>query len=480
MTELTLGTSLTHEQRENLEIVRASAQSLLSLLSDILDLSTIQAGRLTVDVSDFDVRHLVDDTVRSFATRAHQKRLEVAYHVARDVPHRLAGDPILLRRVIANLLSNAVKFTGAGEVVVRVTREPSDAGAVPVVFEVADTGIGIPVEKQGTIFNVFTQADGSSTRRFGGSGLGLTMVSQLLELMGGSVALVSRPNHGSTFRVTLPLALAQADEPAAPHEDDLQAVPLLIVDNNSTSRWILMDVVSEWGMRATAVDSVDAALRAVTANAKAGDPFAVALVDYQMPGAGGLELVARLRQLGAPSPRVVLMLASTGDGQDRERCVEARLAVHFNKPAAPAVIRQAIVDALAEPAMSNVHLPAAPARFQAEPAFRVDEILDRVQGDWALLVELIEILKGEAPRLLADIERSFNDNDARGLQRAAHQLRGSVASLGATAASAEACALEKMGRDGTLANGRARIDRLNYEVHRLISELAVAADGAHV
>jgi CheY-like chemotaxis protein/HPt (histidine-containing phosphotransfer) domain-containing protein len=292
------------------------------------------------------------------------------------------------------------------------------------------------------------------------------------------VGLVSRPNHGSAFRVTLPLALGQANEPAAPHDDDLQAVPLLIVDNNSTSRWILMDVVSEWGMRATAVDSIDAALRAVSANAKAGDPFAVALVDYQMPGAGGLELVARLRQLGTPSPRVVLMLASTGDGQDRKRCVEARVAVHFNKPAAPAVIRQAIVDALAEQALSNVQLPAA--RFQAEPAFRVDEILDRVQGDWALLVELIEILKGEAPRLLADIERSFNDNDARGLQRAAHRLRGSVASLGATAASAEACALEKMGREGMLANGRDRIDRLNHEVRRLISELAVAADGAHV
>src|SRR5439155_6733558 len=204
MTELALDTELSSEQREYLEMVRSSADSLLTLINDILDFSKIEARKLDIDEIDFDLAAMLDETMRTQAIRAHQKGLELSYYVAPEVPSVVNGDPVRLRQVLINLLSNAVKFTEQGDVVVQVTRTGGDDTRALVRFQVIDSGIGIPADKIGTIFDSFTQADTSTTRRFGGTGLGLTIASQLVSLMGGRVWVESTVGKGSTFHVELP------------------------------------------------------------------------------------------------------------------------------------------------------------------------------------------------------------------------------------------------------------------------------------
>src|SRR3984893_16082669 len=204
MTELALGTEITTEQREYLETVRSSADALHGIINDILDFSKIEARKLDIDTIDFDLRYTVDDTLRSLAPRAHAKGLELACKIGPEVPPALGGDPSRLGRILLNLIGNAVKFTETGEVVVRVESERIDGERVALKFTVTDTGIGIPHEMQATIFEPFTQADASTTRRFGGTGLGLTISSRLVTLMGGSIRMESEPGRGTKFEVTLP------------------------------------------------------------------------------------------------------------------------------------------------------------------------------------------------------------------------------------------------------------------------------------
>ena len=221
MTELALGTEITTEQREYLDTVRSSADALLGIINDILDFSKIEARKLDIDTIDFDLRYTIDDTLRALAPRAHAKGLELACQVAPDVPPALGGDPSRLRQILVNLIGNAVKFTETGEVVVRVESGPIEGERVAVTFTVSDTGIGIPHEKHATIFDPFTQADASTTRRFGGTGLGLTISSRLVALMGGSIRVESEPGHGTTFEVTLPFEIrAEAPAPPSPPQAD--------------------------------------------------------------------------------------------------------------------------------------------------------------------------------------------------------------------------------------------------------------------
>src|ERR1700687_679285 len=207
MTELALGTAVTAEQREYLETVRSSADSLLGIINDILDFSKIEARKLDIDVIDFDLRYAIEDSLRSLAPRAHEKGLELACQIASNVPPTLAGDASRLRQILLNLIGNGVKFTQAGEVVVRVASERLDDQHVAVTITVSDTGIGIAPDKHATVFDAFTQADASTTRRFGGTGLGLRISSRLLELMGGSIRMESEPGRGTKFPVPLPFAI---------------------------------------------------------------------------------------------------------------------------------------------------------------------------------------------------------------------------------------------------------------------------------
>jgi signal transduction histidine kinase len=297
MTELALGTELTREQREYLEMVELSAESLLGLLNDILDFSKIEAGKLTMDPVEFDLSQTLDAIVRTQASRAHQKGLELAYDVDKRVPSALIGDAGRLRQVLVNLISNAVKFNEQGEVVLRVSSKPDGEGRVLIHFAVSDTGIGIADDVQQSIFDPFTQADSSTTRKFGGTGLGLTIASQLTALMHGRIWVESQAGLGSTFNLELPFDVVADPAPAAviPNESILLGQAVLIVDDNATNRWILTDMVSRWGMVPTTVDSADAAIKALDRAQVDEDPFELVLLDYQMPNVDGVELAGRIK-----------------------------------------------------------------------------------------------------------------------------------------------------------------------------------------
>jgi two-component system sensor histidine kinase/response regulator len=369
MTELALSTTLTPEQQEYIETVQISADSLLALINDILDFSKIEARKLDLERVDFDLRYALDETMRPLAPRAHQKGLELAYHVGDGVPAVVSGDPGRLRQIVVNLIGNAVKFTEAGEVVLRVDRE-GPAGAVspegaPVTlhFTVSDTGLGIPAAKQATIFDSFTQVDASTTRRFGGTGLGLAISSQLVALMGGRIWVESQPGQGSRFHFTIPFAVPDAPPAQAPPRQvhDLAGMPVLVIDDNATNRRILDEILTVWGMRPTVVDSGVAGLRAMEVAHQAGRPFPLVLLDYQMPDMDGFEVAGRIAQRSDLAGATIMMLSSVGQRGDALRCRELGVAAYLSKPVRQSVLLEAILAALARPA-SSIKAPALVTR----------------------------------------------------------------------------------------------------------------------
>ena len=348
MTELALGTELTAEQREYLETVRSSADALLEIVNDILDFSKIEARKLDIDAIDFDLRYALDDTLRSLAPRAHAKGLELACQIAPDVPPALRGDPSRLRQILVNLIGNAVKFTETGEVVMRVECRPIDDQLVVVTFTVSDTGIGIPREKHATIFDPFTQADASTTRRFGGTGLGLTISARLAALMGGGISVESEVGHGTQFQVDLPFEIGV--EVAAPegHRElkDLHGLDVLVVDDNATNRRILEGILTGWGMRPTVVDGGLAAIGALDHALAVGKPFPLALIDFQMPDLDGFGLAERIKQRPELATTMIMMLSSVGHRGDAIRFRELGVASYLTKPVRQAVLLDAILAVL--------------------------------------------------------------------------------------------------------------------------------------
>ncbi len=356
MTELALTTDLSPEQREYVEMIEVSAESLMGLLNDILDFSKIEARKLTLDTLDFDLGRMLDDTMRLLAPRAHQKGLELAYSVSASVPTALASDPARLRQILVNLVSNAVKFTEAGEVVVHVACERDRGSHVDLHFVVRDTGIGIPPEKLETIFEAFTQADASTTRRFGGTGLGLAIATQLVGLMGGRIWAESQPGRGSTFHFTLPLERRpQAPIEAMPRElEELIGMPVLVVDDNATNRWILRDMLTNWGLKPTVVENGPDALAEMRLAEQHDTPFRLILLDYQMPGMDGLELAKAIRRVPQFECPLIMMLSSVGRGGDSLRSAEAGVNVALTKPVRQSVLKETILKALAG---ANVDAP---------------------------------------------------------------------------------------------------------------------------
>jgi two-component system sensor histidine kinase/response regulator len=364
MTELALGTDLTPEQRGYLETVAVSAESLMSLLDDILDFSKIEARKITLDAIDFDLGKLLDELLRLMAGRAHQKGLELACDVAPEVPAVLGGDPTRLRQVLTNLLSNAVKFTSEGEVVLRVTIDHETPHQLYLHFTVADTGIGIPEDKQATIFEAFTQADASTTRRFGGTGLGLAIASRLVELMDGRIWVDSTPDKGSTFHVLLPFQRREAEladhTPAS--DADLAGVRVLVVDDNATNRWILRDMAMHWGMVPTVVDDGPAALAAIDEAASAGAPFGLVLMDYQMPVMNGLDVAGHIRQRADTTAPIMLLLSSVGPGTEAAAAATLGVTASLTKPGRQSVLKAAILAALGSNASPAPATPPGPHR----------------------------------------------------------------------------------------------------------------------
>jgi PAS domain S-box-containing protein len=626
MTELTLDSELTREQRENLGMVRSSAESLLQVIDDILDFSKIEAGKLKIDPVPFALRDTLEFTVKALGLRARAKGLELVCHIDARVPDGLIGDALRIRQVVTNLVGNAIKFTEWGEVVIRVDLDGESADSVGVHVTVRDTGIGIPAEKHQAIFAAFAQADSSTTRRYGGTGLGLAITSQLLELMGGRIWVESEVGKGSAFHFKVRF-LKQPG--AAPKRQtgrpELERLAVLIVDDNAANRAMLEEVLGNWRMRPVAVADGASALAAMKSAAVAGDPFPLVLLDASMPEPDGFALAAEIKADPELAGASIMMLCSVDPGGDALRCRELGVAFHLRKPVAQSELFDAILTAMTAAPVEQESPPgstplsaveatapaqAAPGRrslrvllvednevnqslaikvlqkrghtvvvacdgrqavalherhspdlilmdiqmpemdgfaataairerekltgghvpivaltahamkgdrdrclaagmdaylskplranelFQAmarvvpvdaghakeapagnrpvkadgrpaESVFDSAAALAHFEGDWESLQEVIGLFATQAGKLLPAIRRAAECRDGDGLERFAHKLKGSLASLGAHRASAAALALEVMGRDETFAGVDKALDDLEQEMARL-------------
>jgi two-component system sensor histidine kinase/response regulator len=351
MTELALDTALTPEQREYLTMAKSSADSLLSLLNDILDFSKIEAGKLDFDPIEFDLRDSVGETVKALAYRAHEKGLELACRVTPEVPEIVIGDPGRLRQIVVNLVGNAIKFTERGEVVMQVEREKSEEVKKEdawLHFSVRDSGIGIPKDKQAAIFEAFSQADNSTTRRFGGTGLGLTIAIRLVAMIGGRMWVESEVGRGSTFHFTARLGVAKKQSTGLLRADRaaLCALPVLIVDDNKTNRTILEEMFCNWGMSPVAVEGGRQAMEVLQEAKKASKPFALAVLDGRMPEMDGFTLAEWIKRDPELAAMALILLSSSGQMGDGARCRQVGIAAYLMKPIQQSELMDAILAAM--------------------------------------------------------------------------------------------------------------------------------------
>ncbi|MGA2735176.1 MAG: response regulator [Syntrophobacteraceae bacterium] len=333
LTELLLDTDLNVKQRGLADMVLRSGEGLLRVLNDILDVSKIEAGRLELENVDFSLRETVDDAMGLFYEKAHAKGLELVSDIKKEVPARLIGDPIRLRQILANLVDNAVKFTEKGEVVVKVSLSDVRDENTVIQFEVKDTGVGIPTEAQINIFDAFSQADSSMSRKYGGTGLGLTICRQLCAMMGGSIEVESVPGKGTTFRfsVLLQMGAPQAQRDSAP-DPDLRGLSVLIVDDNEINRLILQAQTENWGMHATIAGDGPRALEILRISNSEGKPFHFAILDLMMPGMDGLELAHAVRSDPLISAVKIVMLTSVDTYEDIQRARQTGVTSYLTKP----------------------------------------------------------------------------------------------------------------------------------------------------
>ncbi|HEY9871500.1 MAG TPA: response regulator [Candidatus Obscuribacterales bacterium] len=368
MTELLLDTEMTEEQREYLSAVKTSADALLTVINDILDFSKIEAGKLDLNPVEFNLRDTVCETMNMFAVRAHGKGLELASHIAADVPNLVVGDKVRLRQILVNLVGNAIKFTERGEVTVRVKTKSRMDDQICLQFSVSDTGIGIPPDKQRAIFDEFTQADSSSDRAYGGTGLGLTICARLVDLMLGRIWLESQEGKGSTFHFTAMFAVG-AERPTLPMVsalESLQALPVLIVDDNSTSCEVLQEALASWQMKPTVLSDPESALAELKRAWQAGEPYLLAVVDANMPGTDGLTLVRKIREQPELAALTIILLTSPGSAQVSSHYQSLDIAGYVTKPVRLSSLFDAIVTALGVPVSEST---AAEAAGQREPVF---------------------------------------------------------------------------------------------------------------
>jgi signal transduction histidine kinase/DNA-binding response OmpR family regulator len=405
MTELTLDTELAEEQRENLLTVKASGESLLTIINDILDFSKIEAGKLVLDPIEFNLRDHIEESARTLGLRAFEKHLELTCDFAPDVPQGVIGDPTRLRQVVTNLISNAVKFTEQGEVNVTVEVESASDDDVVLHFIVCDTGIGIPLEKQATIFSAFVQADTSTTRKYGGTGLGLSISARFVEMMQGELWVESQPEVGSKFHFTARFQrAANVSSPVqAGSTLSMSGVAVLIVDDNATNRRILSQMVTGWGMIPSVVARADEALEALRSAAAVGSPFRMLLSDVHMPEMDGFTLAERIAEDASLQALKILLLTSSGQRGDSSRCRELGVGAYLTKPLRQAELRAAITTVLATQLTAGE--PAAPVTRHSlrEERARSRNVL--VAEDNIVNQKLIKALlerQGFSPRIVSN------------------------------------------------------------------------------
>jgi PAS domain S-box-containing protein len=408
MTDLALGTELSGEQREYLSMARSSAEALMRVINDILDFSKIEAKKLDLERIAFDLRDTVQQTLKPLAPHADGKGLELVASFEPDVPDRVSGDPGRLRQILTNLINNAIKFTERGEVVVTVRRGCARAA---LEFSVRDTGIGIPGDKQQAIFEAFSQADASSTRRFGGTGLGLTIASQLVSLMGGAMSLLSEPGKGSTFSFTVPLEVAPQLDAAKPGQTSpvsLEGLPVLAVDDNATNRRILRAMLARWGMAPSLSESGPQALSLLRQAGPLEDTYPLIIVDSQMPGMDGFTLIERIKEELKLTTATIMMLTSGPQPGDTARCRALGVAAYLTKPISESELHDAVLRVLG-PRMAPVRPPPPAVSLLSGTASRSRKVLVVEDNDVnrLLAVRLLEKM-GHEPRAAAGAREALD------------------------------------------------------------------------
>lgn len=333
MADLLWDTQLTPDQRKYLRIFRRAGSSLLQLINDVLDLSKVEAGHIELESIEFDLVDLIEKAIEILAMRANEKGLELACHLAADVPCALIGDPNRLHQILGNLISNAIKFTDGGSVILEVTNDVAEDGPAAIHFTVKDTGIGISQERLPAIFERFTQADASITRRYGGTGLGLTISKQLAELMQGRIWAESAVGEGSTFHCLVRLGVKPGGKtPRATRGIDLHGLRALAVDDHPINRKILVETLSSWNARVTAIGDGQQAVAELRRAAESSEPYHLLVIDCRLPGMDGFQVVEALRCSGLAEGLTIVMMASDHWADDIARTYDLGLSGYLTKP----------------------------------------------------------------------------------------------------------------------------------------------------
>jgi signal transduction histidine kinase/DNA-binding response OmpR family regulator len=499
MTDLVLGTTVNADTRDCLDTVKSSAESLLAILNDVLDFSKIESRKLELEMVPFSPREVVTELLRPFTVRAGQKGLELIVRISDAVPATVVGDPGRLQQVIGNLVANAVKFTERGHVLVEVREDSRADGCTRLHFVVSDSGIGVPADKHLTIFEAFSQADGSTTRRFGGTGLGLTISTTLVDMMGGKIWLDTAEGNGAAFHFTVPLEIAASASglhvdprfpvPSAPAAKDGAAEPgqlvaqtgpvvqgapagspagpvaapvaiapakILLAEDNVVNQRVAVGLLERRGHRVSVAkngrEAVDAVMR---------EGFDLVLMDVQMPEMGGIEATAEIRKREATSGghvRIIAMTAHAMNG-DRDRCLAAGMDGYLSKPINQPMLLQVIEHG------SDGEQPPARAAIDQQA------LLARVGGDVELMHEVIRLFMEDCPVRLATIHAAIVSGNAEALRNGAHALRGAAGTLSAGGLVDAAHVLERLGAENRLGPADAAWKTLNAEAAHLTAAL---------
>ena len=481
MTELALDTDLTLEQREYLSMVRQSGKSLLRLINDLLDFSKIEAGKLELDFMEFSLRHGVSEVMKILGVRAKQKGLQLSVHISPETPDGLLGDPGRVRQVLSNLVDNAIKFTERGTVALRIETDFQSEEEVHLHFSVADSGIGIPREKQELIFEAFAQADNSTTRKYGGTGLGLSISSRLVRLMSGKIWVESEANRGSTFHFTARFGLQKeqakgpylpggvADSASAPSHpparEGRRELRILLVEDNTINQILAERLVRMRGDQIVVTSNGREALAALER-----ERFDLILMDIQMPEMSGIEVAKAIRQKEKQTGGRIPIVATTASAmkEDRERTLEAGMDAYISKPIEREILFEAIDRLTGNPIEAG---PGETGTRPFDPVFDAGAVLDSLDGDSELLREVAGIFLAQSPKHMEKIRAAISDQDAKVLARAAHALKGSAANLLAQGVVTMASQLEEIGRAGSVAGCKEILVSLEEELRKLEAAL---------
>lgn len=465
MTHLLLDTKLTGEQRNYAVALRSSGESLLSVINDILDYSKIEAGKLTLEAVDFNLRSLIESLITTMQPQAQAKRLALQELIRPDVPNWVCGDPGRLRQVIGNLLGNALKFTATGQVKLEVSCTPGtidECSASPGVllrFQVTDTGIGIAADKLVMLFEKFTQADASTTRQYGGTGLGLAISKQLVQLMGGEIGVNSIVGEGSVFWFTAVLQYATSThEKTAPDLAQISSrthrtlairnVRLLVAEDNMVNQAVTLALLNRFGLKADVATNGREVLQA-----HAQMPYDVILMDIQMPELDGKQTTRELREQenGRPHRTTIIAVTAHAMREDVEECLAAGMDDYISKPISPAVLANVLEKWMGEPTVRGEDIipeNTAPQQSEASATFDESALLKRVMDDRSIARKVIAGFIEDVPNTILKLKASVADGDLASAERHAHSIRGAAAILSAHAVVSRASDLEQWARDG--------------------------------